>query len=648
MQSPGPQSSSSTTPHTLPRQNLGWRLFWLTVFASYFFVLMEWLFFATKPSFMDLMTAWQKIDLLLASGLLISVLALLPVLVVWGLSSLPGLKKISRIFYYAGAAVPASLLSITTLLLVDNFTYTLFRFGIVSTPGPTRIVYTLLFLALLVAWYRQVAKWLFAIPSPQPTKRLDRLAVVGLILIILPALLTLPKLLSLAGPDSGAASEAQISRPNILLIGTDGLNASNTSLYGYSRDTTPNLRHLADESLLADNAFPNSAGTSGSIISILNSKNPTQTRVMYPPDILRDSDAYQHLPGILHKLGYRTNEISVSHYIDAYTLNLRDGFDIVNDRSMDQAGFQLISQYPAFQDLSYFLSVLLERTSDRLMHIFFIQQMTNPYQEVTATQVPSKDQSRVRRLINYLTESDQPAFIHIHLMGTHGNQFSPSKYVFSAGQRQDLPWMTDFYDDTILEFDEYVGEILSELSKLGISDNTIIVIYTDHAQRYLTDQKIPLLFRFPKGEFAGRIQNNVQNLDIAPTILDYMGVPVPDWMEGQSLLAGEPDPQRIIFSSGIARASPNESGYWNLESEYITPPFYQFAYIQAIICQNWYRVDLIDLLWTQGEISGHSAPCDPQGLPQPQDVQARIVERMERDGFDTSTLRDFFTRPSSD
>ena len=180
---------------------------------------------------------------------------------------------------------------------------------------------------------------------------------------MLSASLTIPKLFSISQLEDGGLSATDIRRPNILLIGSDGLNASNTSVYGYERDTTPNLRHLADESLLAENAFTNSAKTSGSIISIFNSKLPTQTRVIYPPDILRNSNSYQHLPGILHKLGYRTIEISISHYIDAYTLNLRDGFDIVNDRSEDQAGFQIFSRFPAFQDFGYFFSVLVERVS---------------------------------------------------------------------------------------------------------------------------------------------------------------------------------------------------------------------------------------------------------------------------------------------
>ena len=228
-------------------------------------------------------------------------------------------------------------------------------------------------------------------------------------------------------------------------------------------------------------------------------------------------------------------------------------------------------------------------------------------------------------------------------MGTHGESFLPRENIFSKGQTQDSPWMTDFYDDTVLEFDDYTGKVLSELSKLGILEDTIFVVYSDHAQNYQTDRGIPLMFRFPNGEFAGRIRNNAQNLDIAPTLLDYMNVPIPQWMEGKSLLAGEPDPLRVLYSAGVSLAISDESGEWILDDSRITPPFYQFSYLQAIICQNWYRIDLIDFTWDQGEIAGHTAPCDAGQLADPKTVQSRMLERLKMDGFDTSTLLDYLS-----
>jgi arylsulfatase len=93
---------------------------------------------------------------------------------------------------------------------------------------------------------------------------------------------------------------------------------------------------------------------------------------------------------------------------------------------------------------------------------------------------------------------------------------------FSAGQsiQDQEPWSDDFYDDSILDFDMNVGEVIDELTKLGLLENTILIIGSDHGQQWNQLNRLPLIIRFPQGQYAGRIQTNVQNLDIAPTILD--------------------------------------------------------------------------------------------------------------------------------
>lgn len=625
-------------PSDTVKTRLWWQLLLLTFFANYFYVFMEWLFFVTKPSFMDVMPPLKKLDLLFSSGSIIFLIWLPVLLLLWALSNLPWLSRKWYLFLYAAGLIPALVFSITTMLLIDNFTYTVLGFGIVSSQGFFRLVYILLYLFVLILWYRWVVIWLQSRGAQIANRMPIIVSILAVGMLFGSGLMNIPKLLDTNTIASDGSSWSSARRPNILIIGSDGLDADHTSLYGYERDTTPNLRHLADESLVAENAFVNSGNTSGSIISIFNSKLPTRTRLMFPPDILRGSDAYQHLPGILRGMGYRGIEISVSHYIDAYTLNLRDGFDIVNDRSMDQAGFQFFGSASAFQETGYFLSVLSERVSDRLMHISFIREMSNPYQEVTGEQLPWRDRSRVRKLIRYLNDAKQPLFIHMHLMGTHGNRFPINKQVFSAGQVQERPWMTDFYDDAILEFDKIVDEIVSELSKLGILEETILIIYSDHGQHYLTDRSVPLLIRFPNGDHAGRVRNNVQNLDIAPTLLDYLGQPVPGWMEGQSLLSGELDPLRPIYSAGIFRVSADEQGYYFIDESRSLAPFYQFGSLQVIICQYWYRLDLKKYTWEQGEIEEHTAPCPESSLPAPVSVQRMMVERLARDGFDTADL----------
>ena len=90
--------------------------------------------------------------------------------------------------------------------------------------------------------------------------------------------------------------------------------------------------------------------------------------------------------------------------------------------------------------------------------------------------------------------------------------------------------MVDYYDDAILSFDQYAGEVIDSLKASGEYDNTILIINSDHAMQYRMEERIPLIIHFPGDDHAGRISQNVQNLDIAPTILDYLGMAEPAWM----------------------------------------------------------------------------------------------------------------------
>jgi len=318
----------------------------------------------------------------------------------------------------------------------------------------------------------------------------------------------------------------------------------------------------------------------------MTSKLPTQTRVLYPPDILTGINSFQHLPGIIKSLGYKTVEYGVPYYIDAYNYNLQDGFDIVNNRTISVGKLGDLGRKLGFDNEVYLLSRLSWRISDRIQHIFFIRAMQNPFDIVTQPVSNISDKEKIDQLLSQLDQAYSPVFIHVHLLGTHGGLYSPPGRYYSKGERQSQPWMTDFYDDTLLAFDSYVVEVVDHLQSNGQFENTILIIYTDHNKEFKVNERIPLIFHFPGGEQAGKVTGNVENLDIAPTILDYLGLPQPDWMNGVSLLNGNLDSQRLIFGAGTIEYKNNEEKIFVLDPEQDLPPFYQFSYLNVIDCQK--------------------------------------------------------------
>ena len=321
-------------------------------------------------------------------------------------------------------------------------------------------------------------------------------------------------------------------------------------------------------------------------------------------------------------------------------MNMQNGFDIVNGRSdSTDSPFRLLNKF-GYYDLAYFLSLLTERIEERFLHIFYIEKMKHPYRIVTqpSNDQVTQDREKIDQLLDAVINSDNPVFVHVHLMGTHGPKFFPSQQVFSIGEVQNEEWLTNFYDDAILDFDTYVGEVIDSLKEAGEWDNTILIIYTDHAQKYDVNVRIPLIFHFPDDEYGGIIKSNVQNLDISPTILDYLDIPQPEWMEGQSLLHTDPEAQRLIFSTKIVEIITENQGYWILDVNRLSPPFYQFGKILVMNCQIWHRVNLEQMIWESGEVIGHTSPCQSSEMFTLDQIKSEVIEHLDQEGFDTTSI----------
>jgi arylsulfatase A-like enzyme len=111
------------------------------------------------------------------------------------------------------------------------------------------------------------------------------------------------------------------------------------------------------------------------------------------------------------------------------------------------------------------------------------------------------------------------------------------------------------YLRTIRSVDDGVGEVLDYLEEAGLAENTIVVYTSDQGfylgehgwfdKRFMYEEsfRTPLLMRFPKEIKPGTVIDDlVQNLDFAPTFLDYAGIEIPEEMQGESfreLVAGE-------------------------------------------------------------------------------------------------------------
>ena len=191
--------------------------------------------------------------------------------------------------------------------------------------------------------------------------------------------------------------------------------------------------------------------------------------------------------------------------------------------------------------------------------------------------------------------------------------------------------MDEFYADAILDYDGYVKALVDYLKEIDEYNNTIIVISTDHGQGWVTDERLPMVIHFPNDEYAGVITENTQNLDVAPTLLDYLGVEEPAWMSGKSLLS--PISNKRLILSGDTNQMAVMDGFWALYATRIKPPFYQFSSITAIQCQNIYEINLKDLTLAQSTVDNYVDPCPESELDSSAEIRAKLGEILQGYGF---------------
>jgi arylsulfatase A-like enzyme len=604
----------------------------IALVAGTAWVFLEWLFFVTKPSFMSLYSPWEKLSVLSSTALIVSVTLLLATLPFAALAWL-----LSR---FIERRVPLSLLAFFPLILllamamlvvIDNFTLTLFGWGVRNASGAAVNLYRLLTIVLLVLAGFLCHGFLVERFSISTLKGLSWIT--GLLLAC-----SIPLLwLTYSGPDEEhlVSSGSGGILPNILILSGDGISADHMSLYGYERSTTPFMDSVQDEFLIAENQFTNGSDTGGSVISLLTGKLPTTTRVIYPPDVLRGSDSFQHLPGLLKRLGYYNADVSMRHYADPYDLNLRDGFAEANFRRLSESGGTLVAairRYPVLNPTSLLLDRISERVSERFGHIWKDKKMQDPMAEVNR---PDKrwlrDEGRMAEIQRLIGDAPRPFFLHVHMLGTHGETFRPSKRIYSTEEDAEVRWSIDAYDDAIMDFDRDVEKTYQLLRDEGLLDSTILVISSDHGFAHSALERLPLMLRLPGQEKTGPVGGNTQRLDIAPTLLDALGQQPRNWMEGRSMLASdEPEsPDRPIFASGSRGEKSVNNDFWSVSSP--QPPWYSLGRLFFIHCDQGFVLHLDSMELNTKGIAGSTRVCeDEMSLD---DARKVMLDHLEEKGY---------------
>ena len=113
------------------------------------------------------------------------------------------------------------------------------------------------------------------------------------------------------------------------------------------------------------------------------------------------------------------------------------------------------------------------------------------------------------------------------------------------------------YLDSVRLTDHMVGEVVAKLKADGVYDNTIILFMTDHGishargKQFMYDEglHVPLVIRGPGIEAGGVRDDVVEHIDIAALSLGAAGIPIPEWMQAQDILAADYVPREAVFAA---------------------------------------------------------------------------------------------------
>jgi arylsulfatase A-like enzyme len=170
----------------------------------------------------------------------------------------------------------------------------------------------------------------------------------------------------------------------------------------------------------------------------------------------------------------------------------------------------------------------------------------------------------------------RPFFMSVGFFETHREFFEPTSAQDALYSRppENLPDLPETRRDiaafkaSARSLDQGVGTVLDALNSSGLTDNTLVILTTDHglafpgAKATLYDRGLGVMYilRGPGGFTGGRVVDAmVSHLDIYPTVCDLIGVEHPPWLQGKSLLPlmrGEVDDLRdVLFAEATFHAA---------------------------------------------------------------------------------------------
>ncbi len=341
--------------------------------------------------------------------------------------------------------------------------------------------------------------------------------------------------------------------PNLLLISLDTLRADHLSAYGYNRETSPKLDAFAKQAFLFEECIAPSSWTLPSHATMLTGLPPA-VHGAYVFTKPRVRHSLTTLSELARDAGYFTAAFTEGAYVGGQ-LGFNQGFDIYSNGLHSGA----LPHGTAQDTLQHGLDWMAQHQEQPFFMFLHTYEIHWPY--IAPDKYANKFTSHPIDPVQFTEDIGKNDF--------SGNGFMVM--TTDPGKRQDV---IDLYDGGISHVDAMLGEFFTRMDAMGLLENTIIVVTSDHGEGFWEHRvtshgtvlyremlHVPLIIRLPgKNPPSGRISHLVALADIFPTVLEQMGLQHPanpDAFNLKPLMDGVAGYPRTVVTSHLTQEQLN-------------------------------------------------------------------------------------------
>lgn len=347
----------------------------------------------------------------------------------------------------------------------------------------------------------------------------------------------LPCWIALGNPEVTSKASEQRAL-NVILISVDTLRADRLSLYGYARNTTPEIDAWArDRGTVFTTAVAQAPWTLPSHTSMLTGLDPFHHGASYNSPA---PNSLTFVAEVFRRAGYSTTAITGGGYMSP-AFGFSQGFDRYTYWPAEDNERELRT------NLDRFLEWLSGRADRRFFALFHTFEPHPPYRPRSPYWDRFYDGPLKSRVDSLDWQPPRPNTGVVDRRVEFVWRQRPDEETPAPDAIRELA--SALYDSQVAYLDAQLGRLFRTLRELGLEDRTVVVLTSDHGEAlgehglqghgYLYDHNllVPLIVAAPDLEAAGEtVENQVRSIDIPPTLLELAELPPLTGVDGSSLV----------------------------------------------------------------------------------------------------------------